>query len=78
MTVNDWPAMVAVAVRPMVVVFAATLITTLPFPVPLAPLVMVSQAALLAAVHAQLLAVVTLTVLDSPPATALLAAGLMA
>ena len=70
--------MVAVPVRPVVAVFAATLIVTVPLPLPLAPLEIVSQAALLLAVQAQLLGVVTLTVLDSPVATALPEAGLIA
>ena len=62
MTVNDWPAMVALPVRAEVPVFAATFINTGPLPVPLAPLAMVSQAVVLVAVHAQVAAVVTLTV----------------
>jgi hypothetical protein len=45
-------------------VFAATLYATEPMPVPLAPLVTVIQDALLTAVQAQLVPVVT----DTPPA----------
>ena len=77
MTVNDWPAMVAVPVRADVPVLAATFTETGPPPVPLAPLVMVSQAVLLVAVQAQVAAVVTLTVAVPPVATAVLDDGLM-
>ena len=77
MTVNDWPAMVALPVRADVPVFAATLIETAPPPVPLAPVVTVSQAVVLVAVHAQVAAVVTLTVAVWPVATAVLDDGLM-
>jgi len=48
-----------------------------PEPLPLAPEVMVIQAALLAAVHAQPVAVVTLTVPDPPLAVKVWVAGLM-
>jgi hypothetical protein len=67
---NTWPAMVALPVRAVVPVLAATFIVTGPLPVPLAPLVMVSHAALLVAVQAQVEAAVTLTVSISPLATA--------
>ena len=50
-------------------VLAATLKVTVPFPVPLAPVDTVTQAALLVAVHAQLVVVVTATV-PEPPAAA--------
>jgi hypothetical protein len=65
-TVNVWPAIVAVAVRWSEVVLEATLKVTVPFAVPLAPLVNVSHAVLLAAVHAQPVVVVT-TVEGEPP-----------
>src|SRR5262245_5413650 len=54
------------AVRACPVVFAATWNTTVPVPVPEAPLVMVRKLALLVAVHAQSLDVVTVT-LPVPP-----------
>ena len=49
---NVWPATVTVPVRAPPV-FAATLNATEPFPLPLAPEVTVTQAALLLAVQAQ-------------------------
>ena len=64
-----WPATVSVPVRGVVTVFAATLKPTVPFPVPLLPLVIVIQLALLVAVQVQLLDVVT-AVVDEPPAAA--------
>jgi hypothetical protein len=63
------PPIVSAALRALLVVFAATLKPTLPGPLPVAPLVTVSQAALLAAVHAHPVGVVTLT-LELPPADA--------
>ena len=48
---------------------------TVPFPVPLAPLAIVSHVALLDAVHAQPVATVTVTVPVPPPATILCVAG---
>jgi len=64
-----------VAVRPAIVsvplragpLFPATLYVTPPFPVPLALLVIVIHASLLVAVHAQVLAVVTVTLWPPPP-----------
>ena len=53
MTVNVCPAIVIVAVRVTEPVFAATLKPTFPLSVPEPPLVIVSHAALLTAVHAQ-------------------------
>ena len=50
-------------------VFAATSKVTVPFPVPLAPVATVTHPALLVAVHAQLVVVVTAT-LPEPPAAA--------
>jgi hypothetical protein len=47
--------------------FPATLYVTTPLPVPLAPLVIVIHASLLVAVHAQVLAVVTVTAWPPPP-----------
>jgi len=59
-TVNVAPAIVSVPVRLDATVFAATLKPTVPLPEPVAPLVNVIQAALLAAVHAHPVAAVTL------------------
>jgi len=58
-TVNVAPAIVSVPVRLDATVFAATLKPTVPLPEPVAPLVNVIQAALLAAVHAHPVATVT-------------------
>jgi hypothetical protein len=58
-TVNVAPAIVSVPVRLDATVFAATLYPTVPLPEPVAPLVTVIHAALLAAVHAQPVAAVT-------------------
>ena len=51
LTVNVWPAIVAVPVRAAEDPFAATLISTVPSPAPLAPAVIVSHGAWLVAVH---------------------------
>ena len=59
-TVNVTPAIVSVPVRLEATVFAATLKPAVPLPDPVAPLVTVIQAALLAAVHEQPVATVTL------------------
>jgi len=59
-TVNVCPATVSVPLRALPVL-AATLNPTEPFPVPLAPEVIASHEALLLAVHAQPLVVVTPT-----------------
>ena len=78
MTVKLWPAIVKVPVRadPRL---AATVNVTVPLPVRDAPVLMVSQAALLTAVHAHVLAVVTLTVGPLPPSPSIEAlVGLMA
>jgi hypothetical protein len=64
-TVNVAPAMVSVPVRLEATVFAATVKPAVPVPDPAAPLVSVIQDALLAAVHAQ--PVATLTVLVPVP-----------
>jgi hypothetical protein len=69
-TVKVCPAMVIVPVRAPPE-FAATLNSTVPFPLPLAPDVTVTQEALLVAVHAQLLVVETATVLPALPAAAI-------
>ena len=66
-TVNVWPATVRVPVRATPVVFAAAEKLTRPFPVPDAPVVIVSQLALLVAVHAHPLAEVT--VIEPEPPT---------
>src|SRR5437867_2977215 len=52
-TENVSPAMVSVALRDVVELFAPALKLTVPLPEPLAPAVTVSQLALLVAVHAQ-------------------------
>jgi hypothetical protein len=64
------PPIVNVPLRAVVAAFAATVYETDPFPVPLAPALIVIHASLLVAVHAQPVATVTLTVPDPPPATA--------
>jgi hypothetical protein len=69
--------MVALPVREVVTVLAAIARATVPLPLPLAPLVTVIQGVLLAAVQAQPVRVVTATLDDWPPATALRLAGLM-
>jgi hypothetical protein len=66
-TVKVWPPAVMLPLRGDVVVFAATLKPTVPLPEPVAPLVIVSQAAEVVAVQAQLLPAVTLNV-PVPPA----------
>ena len=53
LTVNVWPAIVAVPVRAADDPFAATLIWTAPSPAPPAPALIVSHGAWLVAVHAQ-------------------------
>jgi hypothetical protein len=73
-TVNVCPAMVSVPVR-AAPVLAAALNVIEPFPLPDVALVMVSQFALLAAVHAQPLAAVTVTVPVPPPAGTLWLGG---
>jgi hypothetical protein len=67
-TVKVAPAIVMVPVRLEATVFAATLKAAVPLPEPAAPLVTVIQDALLAAVHAQPVATVTL-LLPVPPAS---------
>ena len=66
-TVTVWPATVSVPTRCAVDVFAVALKVTVPLPLPLAPPLIVSQAALLAAVHVHPLAAVT-PVVDEPAA----------
>ena len=67
MTVNVVPAIVIVPLWVLVPVLAAALKAPVPFPVPLAPEVTVSQdVLLLTAVHAQVLPAVTAT-LPVPP-----------
>jgi hypothetical protein len=61
-TVNALPPMVIVAERAVVVGFAVTLYETDPFPLPVAPALMVIQAALSVAVHAHPVGDVTATV----------------
>ena len=66
-TVTVRPATVSVPVRWAVEVLVAALNVTVPFPLPLAPPVTVSQAALLVAVHAHPVPLVT-AVVNAPPA----------
>src|SRR5256885_11865299 len=66
-TVTVCPATVSVPVRAAVPVFAATVYSTVPLAVRLAPPVTVIQLALLVALHAHPLVVVTI-VLPGPPA----------
>ena len=66
-TVKVAPAIVSVPVRLEATVFAATLKAAVPFPDPVAPLVIVIHAALLVAVHAQPVAALTV-LLPVPPA----------
>ena len=68
-TVTVWPAMVRVPER-AAPVLAAALNATEPFPLPLAPEVTVSHAALLLAVQAQPVPLDTVTV-PVPPAAAI-------
>ena len=68
-TVGDCPPTDTVATRAVVVALTATLYDTVPFPLPLAPDVMVSQPALLPAAHAQPVGAVTFTD-PAPPAVA--------
>jgi len=69
LTVNVWPPIDRDAVRACPVVFGATWNTTAPVPVPEAPLVTVSQLALLVALHSQPLDVFTLMVPVPPVAS---------
>ncbi len=66
-TVTVWPATVSVPTRWAVDVLAVALKVTVPLPLPLAPPVTASQAALLVAVHAHSVPLVT-AVVDAPPA----------
>jgi hypothetical protein len=68
-TENVWPAIVSVPLRGEIVGFTAALNATAPEPVPLAPLVIVSQdVLLLTPVHAQPANVVTVVDPAPPPA----------
>jgi hypothetical protein len=68
-TVNVWSPIVSVPVRGLRVALDAALKLTEPFPLPVAPLVTVSQvASLLTAVHAQPAGAVTLVEPALPPA----------
>ena len=67
-TVNVWPAIVAVPVRPSPVGFASTASWTVPFPSPVAPPTTVIHATSLEAVHAQPAGAVTPTASLTPPA----------
>ena len=64
---NVCPAIVSVPVRGLVEVFAATVYATVPFPVPLPPLVTVIQDALLEAVQAQTEALAMTDTVPLPP-----------
>jgi len=67
-TVNVWPAIVAVPVRCAEDPFAAAVILTTPSPAPLAPAVIVSQDASLVAVHSQPLPASTVSEIGPPAA----------
>jgi hypothetical protein len=67
-TTNDWPAMVSVAERPLVVVFAAAVKLMLAEPDRPVPLEMVTHAAPLVALQLHPTPVVILTLLVPPPA----------
>ena len=68
-TVTVWPATVTVALRDEAAVFAVAVTLTLPSPDPLAPLVTVSQLALLVAVHVHPAGAINVTAALPPPAT---------
>lgn len=68
MIVKVCPPREIVAVRAAVLLFAATLNVTAPLVVPLAPLVIVTQPALLDAVHPHPETLVVTARLDWPPA----------
>jgi hypothetical protein len=70
LTVNVWPAIVAVPVRAADDPFAATVIWTAPSPAPLAPAVIVSHGAWLVAVHSQPPLASTVTETGPPAAPA--------
>ena len=70
--------MVAVPVRGVVAVLAATARATVPLPLPVAPPVTVIQDAVLAAVQPQPVGLVTATLADCPATTALVEAGSIA
>ena len=69
-TVTVWPATVSVPMRCDVDVLAVALKVTVPLPVPLAPPLIVSHAALLVAVHAHPAPAVTPVVDDRRPMSA--------
>ena len=74
-TVTVAPATVNVPVRDDVEVFAAAAKVVLPLPVPVAPLLMESQAALLAADQVQPVVVVTAELCEPPDAPTLAVVG---
>ena len=74
---NVRPAIVSVPVRLLSVVFLGTEYSTVPFPVPLDPLVMVIQLVLLTAVHAHPVCVVTETLSVPASLSTVLFAGEM-
>jgi hypothetical protein len=76
-TVKVRAAIVTVPVRDEVDVFAATPTVTVPLPVPLAPAVTASQAALLDAVQSHVLPAATDTLVLSPAAADDRLAGVM-
>jgi hypothetical protein len=68
-TVTVWPATVTVALCDNELVFAVAVRLTVPFPDPLAPLVTVSQLALLVAVHVHPAGAFNVTAALPPAAT---------
>jgi hypothetical protein len=76
-TAKVWPAIVSEVLRSAPLVLAATVSVTVPLPLPLLPFAMVIHEAVLVAVQSQVVAAVTDTVVVSPPASAVLLAGLI-
>jgi hypothetical protein len=74
-TLNTWPAIVTSPLRCVEAVLAATDIETVPLPLPLAPAVTVSHAALLDAVHPHPVAAVTEALVVAPAAGAVNESG---
>ena len=68
LTATDWPAIVNVPARSVVLVFGVRLTLTTPFPAPLSPLVMLIQPLSEEAVHVHWAAAVTVTDPEPPDA----------
>jgi hypothetical protein len=76
-TLNVWPATVAVPVRAVCAVLAATVYVTVPDPVRPLPFVNVKKLLALVALHAQPVCVVTVMLPVVPPYGAVVVAGLI-